>query len=1057
MNCMNRSGRHPRTIVATIAGCIAFAVAVSAPTAMAVNKDPETPKRPSAATHVVAPLARVAERTIPALDMKAIAADDAARERAGEPPRYAIPHPVEITPATDGTWEALDRATSLWRLRISSENAASINLGFTHYHLPDGAYLFLSTPDHEFVIRPFTSADNAPHGELWTPPVPGDALVVELTVPNAVRDDVTLVLGSINVGYRGFHEIGTILSGSCNVDVVCPEGDDWQNEIPAIAVISTGGSTFCSGFMVNNVRNDLTPYFMTAQHCGITSSNAASLVTFWNFENSYCRPPGDPGSGGPGDGTLDQFNTGSTHRAAYGPSDVTLVELTNDPDPDWFVSYAGWDATGDDAEWAVGIHHPSTNEKRISFQWSPTTTTSYLGEAVPGDGTHVRIIDWDLGTTEPGSSGSPLFNQDHRVIGQLHGGYASCTSQTSDWYGKFSVSFAGGGSPDNSLKFWLDPDDTGTLVADTLSTMGMSVSPGNDVAHIGKVGGPFTNDPYEYTLTNNTNTDVDYAVSLTNDIGVLLNGDSSPVTGTLPAGGGEDTLTVSLDASVKNLPAGIYEEIIVFEDLTTGIVREITHTIEVGQTDFTTTPADDFASGGPLGGPFDATMTYTIESTRPTPVNVTVASSEPWISINGDASPYSVTLNGVGDSTDIIIGFSAAAENLPNGLHSGTVTFTNDDGDMGDTSRQVTLDVGRFVYYPGDVPQPIEDHTTTTSTIGVPDDYCIGDVEVDIDISHTYIGDLTIDLTSPTGTVVRLHNRTGGSSDDIVTRYADSGEDTTAPDGPGALEDFVLHNVQGTWTLTVHDHAGADQGTLNDWSLRIAALGEDCPDFELVHAFPFDENPGWSTDGLWAFGEPLGGGGQYGNPDPDSAHTGDSVYGYNLAGDYENNLSPQHLTTSAIDCSDLTGVRLGFMRWLNVETPTYDEASISISNDGQNWTTIWENGSQITDDSWTYHQYNISEIADNQPTVYIRWTIGPTDGSWQFSGWNIDDVEIWAFAEDDDCTGDIDGNGAVDGGDLLAMLSGWGDCAGCDADLNDDDVIDGADLLLLLSAWGACP
>lgn len=579
-------GRHPRLIVATLAGCVALVLPAIDSAVMAAETHSDLSKRPAAMAMDVAPIARVAERVMPALDIKEIEKEDLERERDGKPPRFAVPHTVNITPDNDGTWEQLDEDTSLWRLRISSENAVSINLGFTQYDMPDGAYLFLSTADHSFTIRPFTSADNAPHGELWTPPIPGDELVIELTIPDAVRDELTLELGSINLGYRGFHEMSAILSGSCNVDVVCPEGDDWQNEIPSVAVISTGGSTFCTGFMVNNVRNDLTPYFMTAQHCGITSSNAASLVTFWNFENSYCRPPGEPGSGGTGDGSLDQFNTGSTHRAAYGPSDVTLVELSQDPEPDWFISYSGWDATGEDADWAVGIHHPSTNEKRISFQWYPTTTTSYLGEAVPGDGTHVRITDWDLGTTEPGSSGSPLYNQDHRVIGQLHGGYASCTSNTSDWYGKFSVSFHGGGSPNNSLKYWLDPDDTGLLVTDTISTMGMTVSPGNDVIHIGEAGGPFTNDPYEYTLINNTNNDVDYEVMLTNGIGVLIDGDTTPVTGTLSASGGTETLTVSLDSSVNTLPSGVYEEVIVFEDLTTGVVREVAHTIEVGQTGF---------------------------------------------------------------------------------------------------------------------------------------------------------------------------------------------------------------------------------------------------------------------------------------------------------------------------------------------------------------------------------------------------------------------------------------------------------------------------------------
>jgi len=53
---------------------------------------------------------------------------------------------------------------------------------------------------------------------------------------------------------------------------------------------------------VNNVRQDLKPYFMTANHCGITSGNAASLVVYWNYQNSTCRPPGSPASGNPGNG-----------------------------------------------------------------------------------------------------------------------------------------------------------------------------------------------------------------------------------------------------------------------------------------------------------------------------------------------------------------------------------------------------------------------------------------------------------------------------------------------------------------------------------------------------------------------------------------------------------------------------------------------------------------------------------------------------------------------------------------------------------------------------------
>ena len=166
---------------------------------------------------------------------------------------------------------------------------------------------------------------------------------------------------------------------------------------------------------------------------------------------------------------------------------------------------------------------------------------------------------------------------------------------------------------------------------------------------------------------------------------------------------------------------------------------------------------------------------------------------------------------------------------------------------------------------------------------------------------------------------------------------------------------------------------------------------------ELAFSFPMDTDPGWTTEGLWAFGQPIGGGGENGGPDPTSGNTGDNVYGYNLNGDYENYLSQRHLTSTALNCGNLTGVTLKFWRWLGVEQSPFDRAYLLVSNDGSNWTTIWQNSDEVADSSWVLEEYDISSVADDQPTVYLRWTMGATDSSGRYCGWNIDDVEIWAI------------------------------------------------------------
>jgi lysyl endopeptidase len=405
-----------------------------------------------------ASLASVDRITLPAVNADELRAEDSERALTDQPPRFAVAFAYTTTPWNAGTWETLESGEKLWRLRVLSQGASSLNFGFGRYLMPAGAELFVYNPDGSSVRGPFTDKDNEVHGQLWTPVVLGGEAVIELIIPEKMLPYLKLELTSINHGYKDFWVAGGEKSGSCNVDVICPEGDDWRDEIRSVGVISTGGSTFCSGFMVNNTDNDNTPYFMTANHCGITAANAASLVVYWNYETSTC--------GGPLDGTLDQYQTGSIFRATRYASDFTLVELDDAPDEAFNVHWAGWDNSDADPTSATAIHHPSTDEKRISFENDPLTTTSYLAAAVPGDSTHLRVEDWDVGTTEGGSSGSGLWNQDHRIVGQLHGGYASCTSDTADWYGRFSVSWDTGTTAATRLKDWLDPGNTGAVTVD---------------------------------------------------------------------------------------------------------------------------------------------------------------------------------------------------------------------------------------------------------------------------------------------------------------------------------------------------------------------------------------------------------------------------------------------------------------------------------------------------------------------------------------------------------------------------------------------------------------
>ncbi len=205
--------------------------------------------------------------------------------------------------------------------------------------------------------------------------------------------------------------------------------------------------------------------------------------------------------------------------------------------------------------------------------------------------------------------------------------------------------------------------------------------------------------------------------------------------------------------------------------------------------------------------------------------------------------------------------------------------------------------------------------------------------------------------------------------------------------------------------------------------LRAIAVTEEITIFQD----DFESDAGWTiSGGLWSRGVPLGAGGdeqQYPVPDPTEGCLGPAVMGYNLAGNYENGLPQHHVTSPGIDCSDMENTRLRYCRWLAVEQPIYDQASVSISTDGTNWTTLWQNPAVIADIQWNATEYDISEYADNEAEVFLRWTMGPTDGAMVYCGWNLDNVRVVSLYCQDWICADIDGNGnGPDIADLVYLV-----------------------------------
>lgn len=361
----------------------------------------------------------------PALDRPALLAEDEQRAVNGNKRlRFGVNHATHLSLENSGVWNTLSNGDRVWRLRLVLEGALSVNFEFHEFVVPEGGMVYAYTPSGER-LGGFTADSNPGRTELGVGLLPGNEITIEYNEPAAVAGQGRLRIGQVTQGYRdSFHlQKGFNESLSCNNNVVCPEGDPWFDQIRSVARIVVGGGDWCTGQLINNCNNDGTPYFLTADHC--LGGNVGTWVFAFNWESTDCAtnvntPMNETVSGA----QLLENNPGS---------DMALLQLNTTPPASYEVYYSGWDATNTAPAAPVGIHHPSGDQKKISFNEEPGTAQPYGGASC------WQVEEWEDGTTEGGSSGSGLWNANGLLIGQLYGGTFGCNC--TDYYGRFDISY----------------------------------------------------------------------------------------------------------------------------------------------------------------------------------------------------------------------------------------------------------------------------------------------------------------------------------------------------------------------------------------------------------------------------------------------------------------------------------------------------------------------------------------------------------------------------------------------------------------------------------------
>ncbi len=345
----------------------------------------------------------------------------------------------------------------VYLLAIESPDAKAIGLEMNDFFLTPGVEMFIYNESSDVVIGAFTSENNNLNNTFSTSVVKGSRIILEVFEPEYVIEPSRINIRKIIHDFTdimGYYPNENMDRNNCNLNVACPEADPWWDQVNSVVRMSMGGG-LCSASLVNNVEEDLTPYVLTANHC--ISGSPSYYIFYFKYQSSTCG-----GSTGPSGNTMN----GSILRASGDGPDFALLELNNDIPDSYDPYYNGWNRSSSTPNDPTGIHHPGGEIKKISF------TEDYVYGSY-----NYWEFQFDIGRIYPGSSGSPLFDPNHRTVGVASFMYTDycydwncyCDQQYDVGYGRFDKAWDFGGSPSSRLQNWLDPNNTGVTYIDGTS------------------------------------------------------------------------------------------------------------------------------------------------------------------------------------------------------------------------------------------------------------------------------------------------------------------------------------------------------------------------------------------------------------------------------------------------------------------------------------------------------------------------------------------------------------------------------------------------------------